>query len=129
MGRNTTSPIIAWPWPQEYIITGVIVAEILEAPTNITVGLNQDPLTLTCRVRGDNVFIRVDGDIINHNTAMDFREKGITATNGIYNGVEITQRVTVELSVINNNTNIICHSTAVNEPRADSEPGFIVIAG
>lgn len=94
----------------------------------MSVGLGQDPVTLTCRVRGENIFLRVDGDLFDHNTITDFRERGITFSNAQeVNGV-ITQSVTVTLSVENNNTEVICHASFSGSVK-NSSPATIYIAG
>ena len=102
---------------------------ILEAPGNVTVGLGHSLLTLTCRVRGDNLFIRIDGMVFGHNTEAALRARGITASNGFHTGDEVRQTVTVEIIRRNNNTEIIYHARTSNQPPADSDPAFIVIAG
>ena len=103
-----------------------IIAEILEAPRNVTVGLGQGPLSLTCHVRGDTIFIRVDNEVIDHR---NFSDRGIVVGNTNYNGEIATQRLTVELTVCNNNTAIVCIGTSAGGPNAVSDPGFIFIAG
>lgn len=95
----------------------------------MTVGLGQGPLTLTCRVEGEQIFVRVDGQLFGVLTEAEFRNRGITLGSGSHEGDEVTQRVTVELTARNNNTNIICHAVTGNQQQADSDPGFIFIAG
>ena len=107
----------------------ILLTAILEAPENVTVRLGRSPLTMTCRVRGDNIFIRIDGMVFGHNTEAALRARGITASNVFHSGDEVRQTVTVEISRRNNNTEIICHARTSNQPPADSDPAFIVIAG
>jgi hypothetical protein len=107
-----------------------LVVDILEAPENVTVGLGSDPLTLTCRVRGERIFIRINGEVYSHGTHGKLLDSGITVTHASWSANGITQNVTVELTERNNNTNIICIAVVQN-PRCEilSNPAFIFIAG
>ena len=96
----------------------------------MTVGLGQNSVTLTCRVRGENIFLRVDGDLFNHNSISRFRDRGITFSNSQeINGV-ITQRVTVTPTAMNNNTEVICYVSAQGFFDVEnSDTATILIAG
>ena len=81
--------------------------DILEAPMNVSVGLSQAILNLTCSVRRDNVFMEIDGLLTDLNDpelrARGFEHGPATRANGVS-----TIRVMMELREENNNTRIAC---------------------
>lgn len=91
-----------------------------------------DAVTLACRVRGDNIFLKVDGDsdMFGHDTVTTFRERGITFSNAVFINGTITQTVTVSLIATNNNTVVVCYATDdALQNVVSSDPATILIAG
>ena len=103
--------------------------EILRSPANMTVGLNQGSVTVTCLVRGENLFIRVDGMLYGHNSIDKFMRRGITLSNENNTHGEIHQSVTVPATEINNNTVIVCYATDRDHDTVSSDEATIFIAG
>ena len=107
----------------------IFFAAILVAPMNSTVGLNQAPAMLTCRVRGDHLIYRVNNKFHYHNTEDGFSDMGITFSVTHDNGNHVlTQRMTVASTATSNNTNVTCRAIA-NGAIVDSELAFVFIAG
>ena len=109
-------------------------SEIIQPPENATVALGQGPVSLTCRVRGINIFLRVNGAIFNHNNLHLFRDRGITFSNPVSDNVNkiITQTVTVTSTMSNNGTRVICYGTSQDQDQpvvAKSYPAMIFFAG
>lgn len=104
--------------------------EIIEPPQNVSVGLDSSGrVTLTCRVRGENIFLRVDGDIFDHNNLGRFRDRGITFSNAVESNNVITQSVEVDSTETNNNTVVICYASSQDFPVESSDSATIFIAG
>ena len=93
------------------IISYIVLADVIEAPQNVTVGVGDPPLELICRLRRDNVYMEIDDQIVGLGGADEFlRERGF-----MYMGQEhnltfgfSTQRVVMELTEGNNNTKVAC---------------------
>ena len=86
---------------------------------NSTVGLNQAPAMLTCRVQGDHLVYCVNNKF----------HMGITFSDTHDDGYHVlTQNVTVASTLANNNTNVTCRAVA-NGVIVDSELVFVFIAG
>lgn len=96
----------------------------------MTLELNHAPVTITCRVRAENVFIRVNNVVPDHNNFQAFRDRGINFSSAAHdsNGVA-RQLVTVVISEANNNTAICCIGTTSGFTHAVSDIAFIIIAG
>jgi hypothetical protein len=107
-------------------VIGVIV---IEAPENITVGLGQDDLTLTCRVRNaSSLFMEFDS-----NTSLDIEvlnKRGIfpLPLDFLSNGTKIL-RVKMELRNENNNSRVACLGRDSDEKPYASEFAYVTILG
>jgi hypothetical protein len=109
------------------IATGVI---IIEAPENITAGLGQDNLTLTCRVRNaTSLFMEIDDLLSGFDDDEDFNERGIIYSEATMNGTRILH-ARMELRKENNNSRVACIGRAESdgEPYA-SEFAYVTILG
>ena len=103
----------------------------MQPPENVTVALGQGPVSLTCRVRGENIFLRVNGKIFDHNNLRTFQDRGITFSNPVSDNVDkiVMQTVTVTSTMNNNGTKVVCHGTSDDQPAANSYPATILFAG
>lgn len=80
------------------------------------VGLGHSPVQLTCRVRGEMLFWRVN-DVTHynyylHSNSREFNERGIFFMHVSTSDSVITESVTVTLNRTNNNTVIDCVATS-----------------
>ena len=102
---------------------------------NMTVGLNQGNVTVTCRTRGGDHSVDINGMLLNSDSIQSFIDQGIRPSDPVTSADGITtQSVTITLSVDTNETEIICHSFVYNETLDDfilasSDPAFVTIRG
>ncbi len=93
------------------------------------VGLGHDPVQLTCTVRGENIFWRINGILYDYNSFNMFEQRGIMVSSPAYNGNEITEILTASITITNNNTNMVCLATSVGSNASSSNISTIFIAG
>ena len=98
-------------YPASLLNIIIVLADVLEAPQNVTVGVGDPPLELICRVRRENVYMEIDDIIVGLDDRDDYlRGRGFMLMGQEYNstfGVS-TQRVVMELTEGNNNTKVVC---------------------
>lgn len=98
---------------------------------NVSAGLGQSPVTISCTILGENIFLSINGSLVDHINIMYFNGLGITISPTTINRTSsmITQSLIFEVSVVINNTYINCTSTADDSENAASDKAFIIIAG
>ena len=119
------------------IISYIVLADVLEAPQNVTVGVGDQPLELICRLRRVNVYMEIDDIIVGLGIRDEnLRGRGFMFMGQVHNetfGFN-TQRVVMELTEGNNNTKVVCigaDDTGDSRSRVDiiTPDVFITIIG
>ena len=97
----------------------------------MSAGLGQNPVTISCTIRGDNIFLLINGTLIDHLNYAEYDSLGITVHGSSGNSTSsmLTQNVTFKVSVDVNNTNITCIGSAEGSDNAESYIAIITIAG
>ena len=98
-------------YPASLLNIIIVLADVLEAPQNVTVGVGDPPLELICRMKRDNVYMEIDDIIVGLDNRDDYLcGRGFMLMGQEHNltfGVS-TQRVVMELTEGNNNTKVVC---------------------
>lgn len=102
---------------------------ILQAPANATVPLGHTPVTFTCRIQGESLFWRIDGQLYNYITAIDFRTRGISAATQAAPMGQRHETVTMAVSARNNNSVVVCQGTVFNFPSTFTDPAILRVVG
>ncbi len=110
------------------IVMNVIIA-FLEAPANVTASLGESDAHFTCHFRGDSLFWRINGQLLNYVTYGEFRSRGIMATVIEVPANEHKETLSVRVSQQNNFTRVVCQRTVFGQISNFSNPAYLVIAG
>lgn len=99
----------------------------------MTVAPGQDPVTQTCWIRGDLIFIRINNPLVDHTNRAVLAQSGITFSNAhFYPNGTVEQSVIVNVTMENNGTVMQCiaaSSSAGIPPPIFSDEATILIAG
>ena len=99
---------------------------------NMTVGINQEPLNLTCSVRAEEIYVLINGVFADSNNKKQLQEQGIYFSPTMnMNDIQSQQVTFTRFTAALNNTSITC--TAVNgigsDPQDSSITATITVVG